>query len=112
MHIPLNTQIDLARQSLEETQMAIIQNLVDVDLQRNECKAYDQLASLLLMHESMLKQKARDKSLNLGDGNSRYFYGLLKHHQKNSYIDDITDNEGTYFTEFESIYEVFISHFK
>ena len=60
----------------------------------------------------MIKQKSRDKLINLGDENSRYFYRLLKNHQKNSYIDQITNNEGNCFTKFDAISETFISHFK
>ena len=111
-HIPLNTQIDLARQALKEIQVAIVHNSSDVDLQHNELQAHTHLASLLLMEESMLKQNFGDKSINLGGENSRYFYGLFKNHQKNSYIDQITDNEGNSFTKFDAIFEMFISHFK
>lgn len=58
------------------------------------------LDKLLLHEESMYKQRSWDFHINLGDGNTRYFYGLMKmRHSDQSYISKITDYEGNTFTD-------------
>lgn len=36
------------------------------------------LEKLLFYEESVFKQRSQNTHINLGDGNTRYFYGLMK----------------------------------
>lgn len=50
--------------------------------------------------------------MNLGDSNSKYFYRLMKKRQTQSYISQITDEEGSNYTEPSGIAAAFVDHFQ
>lgn len=70
------------------------------------------LEEYLRAEESTFKQKSRDLAINLGAGNTRYFYGLMKYRHNASYISQITDEEGITYSDSHVIEQVFISHFQ
>lgn len=51
-----------------------------------ERAAKDNLSNLLVQEESMVKQKSRDRSLNLGDQNSKYFSSIVNANKKRAHI--------------------------
>lgn len=87
----INVQINVAREALDESQNALLQDPTNPNLQQVERNVKDKLSSLLSLEESMLKQKSRDKNLKLGDGNYRYFHGLMKCNQNQHFIHKIAD---------------------
>ncbi|XXG62096.1 hypothetical protein AAC387_Pa05g0532 [Persea americana] len=60
----------------------------------------------------MCKQRARELAVNLGDSKTKYFYHLMKKRQSQAYISQITDVEGTVYTDHSGIAVVFVSHFQ
>lgn len=89
-------QIQSAKQNLENIQVKINSNQNCETLQEDEKEAKITLSRLLQLEESMLKQKAREKSLNLGDSNSRYFYSLVNFRKKRATISSIQDSDGLF----------------
>lgn len=57
-------------------------------------------------------QKSRDKNLNLGDSNSRYFYSLIKSNRKRMNIHTITDNKRVSYSTPNQIESVIVDHFR
>lgn len=60
----------------------------------------------------MYKQKSRDKSLNLGDSNTKYFYALFKSNMKKSAIHSIIDENGVTVSNPHLIGNAFVNHFR
>lgn len=60
----------------------------------------------------MYKQKSRDKSLNLGDSNTKYFYALFKSNMKKSAIHSIIDENGVMVSNPPLIGNAFVNHFR
>ena len=83
----------------------------NITLQAEERFARTGLDSLSLAEESMHKQRSRDLAVNLGDGNSKYFYRLLRARHAHSFISQITDAEGNTFSEPQGIAAVLVSYF-
>lgn len=54
------------------------------------------LEKLLFYEESVLKQRSRNTHIYLGDGNTRYFYGLMKKWHSQAFISQITDSKRYY----------------
>lgn len=70
----ISVRIQSARDELDRIQSLISTGNEDQCLILEEKYARDALNSRILEEESMPKQKAREKHLNLGNGNSKYFY--------------------------------------
>lgn len=51
-------------------------------------------------------------SINLGDDNAHYFYGLMKRRHSQYFISKIIDHEGNIFSNPSTIQQVFFSHFQ
>lgn len=68
--------------NLDRIQTELANQNINPALLEAVSEAREHLKKLLFMEESMLKQKARDKHLNLGDTNSKYFYYLVKSNKK------------------------------
>ena len=92
-------------------QQALVDDAGNIDLQEEERLARHQLVHLSKAEESMYKQRSRDLLVNLGDGNTKYFYNLMRASHANSFISQITDKEGNIFADHEGISTVFVSHF-
>lgn len=56
----------------------------------------------------MYKQRSRDLAVNLGDGNSKYFYQLMRTRHAHSFISQIIDMEGNTFSDPQGIAAVFV----
>lgn len=50
----------------------------DCQLLQLEKRAKDHLGSCILAEEGMIKQKSKDRHLNLGECNSKYFYSHIR----------------------------------
>lgn len=59
----------------------------------------------------MMKQKAREKHLNLGDSNTKYFYSVFKANKKRNKITSILNDQGLLVTDHAQIEEVFLECF-
>lgn len=71
-----------AKLVLEHVQAQIFNHSGDRSLFKREKKARVDYQETLLAEESMMQQKARERNLNLGDKNTRYFYSIFKANQK------------------------------
>lgn len=60
----------------------------------------------------MLKQKAKDKHLNVGDCNSKYFYSMINARKKRSTIQSFEDAYEIPVTDPVQFENVLVSHFK
>lgn len=56
----------------------------------------------------MYKHRSRDLAVNLGDGNSKYFYQLMRTRHAHSFISQIIDMEGNTFSDPQGIAAVFV----
>ena len=77
----------------------------NIEIQEDERRVRNQVDHLSRAEESMFKQRSRDLSINLGDGNTMYFYNLMRTRQTHSFISHIEDTEGNVLAV------VFVSHF-
>lgn len=75
-------------------------------------KLREKLNKESLIEESIIKQKSRDKHLNLGDSNSRYFYSLFKSNTRKNCINSIVDSEGNELNKKDAIEATMVSHFQ
>lgn len=77
-----------------------------------ERAAKDNLSNLLVQEESMVKQKSRDRSLNLGDLNSKYFSSIVNANKKRAHIKSIINVDGTKYSDPSHIENVILGHFQ
>lgn len=61
--------------------------------------------------ESIFKQRSRDFAVNLGDGNTKYFYSSMWARHAQSFISKIEDMEGTTFSDPPGFASAFVSYF-
>lgn len=107
----ISSRFEETRGMLADIQQALVDDAGNIDLQEEDRLARHQLDHLSKAEESMYKQRSRDLSVNLGDGNTKYFYNLMRTRHANSFISQITDKEGNIFADREGISAVFVSHF-
>lgn len=88
----VDMRIQSARDKLELIQSLIRNGYYNDDGLQTEKNARKRLHDLLLVKESMLKQKSRDQSLNRGDSNTRYFHSIFQENQKKCFIHEIKDS--------------------
>lgn len=74
-------------------------------------QAKENLWQCILLQEGMLKQKARDRHLNLGDNNSKYFNTMLQANKRKSTILSIQNSAGVVFSDRQSIGQTLADHF-
>lgn len=96
---------------LADIQQALVDDAGNIDLQEEDRLTRHQLDYLSKAKESMYKQRSRDLSVDLGDGNTKYFYNVMRTSHANSFISQITDKEGDIFADHEGISAMFVSHF-
>ncbi|XP_060170357.1 uncharacterized protein LOC132601275 [Lycium barbarum] len=94
----LKLRIVHAMQELAEIQKQIDTHVDDVLLQQ-EKTALQNLEKWSLLKESALKQKSRTKWIHLGDGNSKYFYAVIKERNQRKKIVEINSLTGNKLTE-------------
>eukprot|EP00268_Persea_americana_P005851 TRINITY_DN12021_c0_g3_i1.p1 TRINITY_DN12021_c0_g3~~TRINITY_DN12021_c0_g3_i1.p1 ORF type:complete len:434 (+),score=46.51 TRINITY_DN12021_c0_g3_i1:1707-3008(+) len=108
---PLSMKLQEARTLLDDLQKHMIQDPHNFSLQEQECTARFHLDYLCRAKESMYKQQSRDLDVNLGDGNSKYFYRLMHTRHAHSFISQIIDKEGNTFSDPQGIATVFVPYF-
>lgn len=62
--------------------------------------------------KELVKQKSREKNLDLGDSHSKYFYYMINSSKKRAFISSITDSEGNVQTKPDNNEEASISYFQ
>ena len=97
--IPHSTKPHETQTRLDDLQKNMVQASLNVSLLEAEREAIFQLDSLCRAGESMYKQRSRDLAVNLGDGNSRYFYLLMRTRHANFVISQKTNMDGTTFSD-------------
>ena len=62
--------------------------------------------------KELVKQKSREKNLDLGESHSKYFYYMINSSKKRAFISSITDSEGNVQTKPDNNEEASISYFQ
>lgn len=109
--ILLPTKLQDTRKQLKDIQRRLVVDPGNVHLQADERSTKGYLDSLDMAEESMYKQRSRDLAVNLGDGNTKYLYRLMRKRQTQPFISQITDMEGTTFSDPSGAAAVFVSYF-
>ncbi len=87
-------KVNITRQKLEAVQSRLMQRQSDISLRRVEHECLHELTSILGAEESYLKQKAKNKWLQLGHQNNRFFYNQIKARQARNAIKCLIDSDG------------------
>lgn len=82
----IEDRIARARAKLKEIQMQMRDPSRCMELVQDESKTKEELEKWLMVEESIAKQKSRVQWLNLGNGNTAYFYAFLKNRQAQNQI--------------------------
>lgn len=77
-----------------------------------EKRVREVLDDKILAKESMLRQRVRNRHLNLGDCNLRYFYSLVNDNKKRSTICSIENNQGEICMKAGQMTNILVSHFE
>ncbi|XP_021732307.1 uncharacterized protein LOC110699123 [Chenopodium quinoa] len=85
-------KIDQANVELAGIQNLMAQNPDDLDLYVKESDAIKVVKQWNDIQESIFKQKSRINWIKLGDGNSHYFFSVMKNRQARKRIDSIFDS--------------------
>ncbi|XP_021743220.1 uncharacterized protein LOC110709316 [Chenopodium quinoa] len=105
-------KIDQANAELAEIQNLMAQNLDDLDLYAKESDAFKVVKHWSDIQESIFKQKSRINWIKLGDGNSHYFFSMMKTRQARNRIDSIFDSNQVLLKDPNSISHEIISFYK
>ncbi|RWR83584.1 Ribonuclease H domain-containing protein [Cinnamomum micranthum f. kanehirae] len=73
----LSNRLLAATAHLNSIHSSLVGDPTNVNLQEEERMARYHLDHILLVKESMYKQRSRDMAVNLGDSNTKYFYRLM-----------------------------------
>jgi hypothetical protein len=65
-----------------------------IEYQAKERACMHEYASICNAEENLLKQKSRNKWLNLGDGNNAYFHKIIKVRNSNNIVKFLWDENG------------------
>lgn len=90
----------------------MLNDVSDCNLLWLEKELREKLNMETLIEESMLNQKAKEKQLNLGDSNSRYFYSLFKSNTKKQCINSIVNTNGIELFSKAEIEDCIVTHFQ
>jgi hypothetical protein len=90
----ISQKVNTIRQKLEAIQVSRMQRQSDISLRKVEHECLHELTSILGAEEAYLKQKARNKWLQLGDQNNKYFYNQIKARQARNAIKCLVDSDG------------------
>ncbi|XP_063948264.1 uncharacterized protein LOC108204038 [Daucus carota subsp. sativus] len=77
-----------------------------------EARLCSSLKDALLKEETFLKQKARVRWLNLGDGNNKYFYNACRGRWNTNKIVSLEDESGNVFYTHKAISGVAVNYFE
>ncbi|XP_021764051.1 uncharacterized protein LOC110728715 [Chenopodium quinoa] len=88
----IEDKINQANVELAGIQNLMAQNPNDLDLYAKEYDAIKVVKHRNDIQESIFKQKSRINWIKLGDGNSHYFFSLMKNRQARNRIDSIFDS--------------------
>lgn len=108
--IPINSRAQVGRQRLDalQTQIAAGSTIVLL-IEERTARATKHCLDL---EETILKQKSKDRHINMGEGNLRYFYSVLNSKRKRTFISKVVDNDGSCCIDREHIENVFTEHFR
>ena len=96
---------------IHELQQNMIHDVNNSFTQEADRQARASLDLLYRVEESMFKQHSRDLAVNLGDGNTNYFYSLMHKRHAQSFISQIEDMEGNSFSNPSGIAAAFVCYF-
>ncbi|XP_021767725.1 uncharacterized protein LOC110732115 [Chenopodium quinoa] len=105
-------KIDQANVELSRIQNLMAQNPDDLDLYTKESDAIKVVKHWNDFQESIFKQKSRINWVKLGDGNSHYFFSVMKTRQARNRIDSIFDSNQVFLKDPDVISHEIISFYK
>jgi hypothetical protein len=108
----ISQKVLIARQKLESVQMRLLQKHGEVELRNTEQIYLHEFSAIQKAEEAFMKQKARNKWLNLGDQNSRFFHCQVKVRQARNAIKCLFDAEGNRLDTPDQIKEEVISFYQ
>ncbi|XP_021769725.1 uncharacterized protein LOC110733967 [Chenopodium quinoa] len=90
----VNAKVEAAHNLLISIQHQISEDVTNTELQVKELEAIEAVKKWVGIQESIYKQKSRVDWLQLGDGNNKYFFSVMKHRQSRNRIDSLyTDQD-------------------
>ncbi|XP_021744067.1 uncharacterized protein LOC110710117 [Chenopodium quinoa] len=108
----IEEKIDQANDELSRIQTLMAQNPDDLDLYAKESDAIKVVKHWNDIQESIFKQKSRINWVKLGDGNSHYFFSVMKTRQARNIIDSIFYSNQVLLKDPNAISHEIISFYK
>ncbi|XP_021765923.1 uncharacterized protein LOC110730426 [Chenopodium quinoa] len=108
----IKEKIDQANVELDGIQNLMAQNPDDLELYAKETDAIKVVKHWNDIQESNFKQKFRINLIKIGDGNSHYFFSVMKNRQARNRIDSIFDSNQVFLKDPNVISHEVISFYK
>jgi hypothetical protein len=83
-----------------------------VEWERKEGECMHAFVSLVSAEENFLKQKSRNKWLNLGDGNTAFFLKTVKIRNATNLVKSLKDEDGNTVQDFKQIKQIAINFYQ
>jgi len=104
----LSQKVVQARQNLAIAQSEFLSSGGSIACQRKERECLHHFISISNAKENFLKQKSRNRWLNLGDGNNSFFHNSVKIRNSSNLIKQLKDEKANCFYDFQQIKELAI----
>jgi hypothetical protein len=101
----LSQKVVQARQNLAIAQFEFLSSGGSIACQRKE-RCLHHFISVSNAEENFLKQKSRNRWLNLGDGNNSFFHNSVKIRNSSNLIKQLKDEKANCFYDFQQIKEL------
>ncbi|KAF5191695.1 hypothetical protein FRX31_018716, partial [Thalictrum thalictroides] len=100
-----------AKKDLDRIQSEIQRMPLDMQLAHLELEAINQYQDLARQEEASLHQKAKQKSVHLGDGNNGYFYRMVQGRRRHNTVNSIKTTTGNILKDDTDIKEEFLEFY-
>jgi hypothetical protein len=108
----LSQKVVQARQNLAIAQSEFLSSGGSIACQRKERECLHHFISVSNAEENFLKQKSRNRWLNLGDGNNSFFHNSVKIRNSSNLIKQLKDEKANCFYDFQQIKELAIEFYQ
>jgi len=108
----LSQKVVQARQNLAIAQSEFLSSGGSIACQRKERECLHHFIPVSNAEENFLKQKSRNRWLNLGDGNNFFFHNSVKIRNSSNLIKQLKDEKGNCFYDFQQIKELAIEFYQ
>ncbi|XP_060175300.1 uncharacterized protein LOC132606018 [Lycium barbarum] len=106
------SEADEDREILRQVQIELQRNPSDHDLQKQEKDQCQKFRRSSHLAEVFLQQRSKATWIKLGDGNTRYFYSIIKHKKMQQVVTQIRDKNDVLQTEPDAVANVFVDYYK